>query len=134
MPKVSTSYYSYLQRFSPALLRRYQAGAYGDIGRRSHWSALVKKFGAESLGLEDDISMQYKMPVYWTNFISRLMWILTIYYFIYYSCFLADQSEAFWVDENNPVHRPNAESEQPKKYEFLYSVRRPNGFQLDYLD
>ena len=134
MPKVTTPYYSYLQRYSPAFLRRYQAGVYGDIGRRSHWSTLVRKFGVDSLGLEDDISMKYKAPVYWTNLVSRVIWILTFYYFLYYSCFLADQSEAFWVDDKQPVHKPNGDTEQPKKYEFLYSVKRPHGFQMNYIE
>ena len=77
------------------------------------------------MGWEAELTFRYKTPA-WIEFnIARLAWILTIYYWVYYTFFLGDQAQAFWdLSFSSPWNKPGMNEYVPK-YEQMYYFDRP---------
>ena len=71
------------------------------------------------------MTFKYKTPM-WLEFnIHKLIWILTLYYWIYYTFFLGNQTQAFYqLSFSSPFNKQNIDEYVPK-YEQVYYFDRP---------
>ena len=77
------------------------------------------------MGWEAELTFKYKTPGYLEFSFSRLLWILTLYYWVYYTFFLGEKQLAFWERPfSNPWIKQNVNDYQPR-YEKLYYFDRP---------
>ena len=77
------------------------------------------------MGWEGELTFKYKSPAWMEVNFARLLWILTIYYWVYYVFFLGDQTQAFFdVSYSHPWNKP-AINEYVPKYEQMYYFDRP---------
>jgi hypothetical protein len=70
------AYYSYLQQYSPAFLRRYTSERYYKVGRRGLWQNLVMRFSCNLGKNEEEITGKYRMPVPVAQLLHRLSFLL----------------------------------------------------------
>ncbi len=89
------------------------------------WKRLVGKTATDSLGWEAELSFTYKTPA-WIEFsLAKILWILTLYYWIYYTFFLGDQTQAFWDRSfTSPWDKRTGDQYIPR-YEMTYLFDRP---------
>jgi hypothetical protein len=120
------NYYRYLKKYTPGFLRQHQTNLNYDLGRRSHWDALVEKMGHESMGEEGYISPNHKAPVFWNRFVNRVMWFFTILYAIWFTLFVGDQVEAFLIDRSTNPNVAGGNDDQYGNYNDMYVVQRPH--------
>lgn len=118
------SYYSYLSRFTPFQLRRYQTGMYFDVGRTSMWSHYIQKTARESMGSEDDVSVNYRLPWYVSSFMYRILWVtLAVQVYVYFLIWdgkytvFNPQERNHWAEEESGL-------EYLTKYDRLYRICR----------
>eukprot|EP01017_Pseudomicrothorax_dubius_P024056 TRINITY_DN255_c0_g1_i1.p1 TRINITY_DN255_c0_g1~~TRINITY_DN255_c0_g1_i1.p1 ORF type:complete len:134 (+),score=39.01 TRINITY_DN255_c0_g1_i1:163-564(+) len=118
-------YYSYLERYPAAFLRKYQTEEYFFLGRKSAWKSLIYKFSADHINLEEEHNFKYKthLSFVWVSY--RLAWIFFTYFCLYTVAFLGDQGRAFNVAEYDHLVNPTAENDFPARYERFYLVDRP---------
>ena len=94
--------------------------------KRSWWNFLVGKASTDSLGFEGEFTFKYKTPSYIEFNIGRILWIVSIYYFIYHTFFLGEKQLAFnELSTGNPFSKPE-KNEYVPSYESLYYFDRPN--------
>ena len=116
------AYYNYLNRYSPASIREYQAERYYKLGRRGAYNTLVYKMASDHINYEEDFNLRYKIPPVVTNLSMRLI----LYWFtmstIMISFSLGDMVKLFNPHEYNLPARPNEDPEPIARYETLYMI------------
>ena len=123
--KIASQYYKYLTAYSPRLLRKYQTGIYYDVGRSSKWKDMVMLTASNSMGEENEISASYKPPTWWITFVTRSVYLLTLYYLLYYIGFFELKLGVFYMNETNHRNLPAGSTELINKYEGMYRMYRP---------
>lgn len=114
------SYYSYLQQFTPAHLRKYQSGRYYCLGRRGAFDNLVYKMAADHINYEDDFNLRYKTPTFIVNAFTRIMWFWFVVPTIMISFYLGDMVKVFTPTDMWNLKRAPSDGEIPTRYESMY--------------
>jgi hypothetical protein len=70
------SYYGYITRTTPDILRRYQSERSYVLGRRGAYDTLVLKMAVDHVNFEEDMNQQYKTPTVFVNLWMRVAWFL----------------------------------------------------------
>lgn len=114
------SYYSYLQRYTPEQLRKYQSERYFFLGRKGAFDTLVFKMAADHINYEEDFNLRYKVPPLIVNFSMRICWYWFVVPTILISFYLGDMVKLFNPTDNWNLGRPSTEGEYPTRYESMY--------------
>lgn len=89
------SYYGYINRYSPELLRKYQTGRHYYLGRKGAFDTLVYKGAADHINYEEDFNVKYKLPVFVVNVCYRVAWFWFVMTTIYIMFSLGDMNKLF---------------------------------------
>ncbi|OMJ74492.1 hypothetical protein SteCoe_19872 [Stentor coeruleus] len=76
------SYYKYLERYSPAFLRKYQTEQYSHLGRSSRFADIVHMNSTQTLSIDEDISLNLSVPFNITNFLGFAAVLYWYYYHV----------------------------------------------------
>ncbi|KRX06922.1 hypothetical protein PPERSA_07085 [Pseudocohnilembus persalinus] len=118
-------YYSYLDKYNPNFVRKYQSGDHFFLGRRAAYKNLIYKWGGDSYGLEEEHNFKYKSHLLFTWLSYRLGWTLFVYFIIYNTFLLGDVGKAFNVGDWDHLVRPASDNDYPTRYESMYIVDKP---------
>mmetsp|Transcript_12751 Transcript_12751/g.10897 ORF Transcript_12751/g.10897 Transcript_12751/m.10897 type:complete len:136 (-) Transcript_12751:156-563(-) len=119
------SYYSYLNRYDSAFLRKYQSEDHYVLGQKSLWRTLVLKFAADHISLEEEHSGKYKTPMFFVNISYRLAIFLMFYMIWYTSFYLDDVGRVFSIARHDYNARRKMTKDKPVRYEKVYRTIRP---------
>jgi hypothetical protein len=75
------SYYKYLERYSPAFLRKYQTEQYSHLARSSRFADIVHMNSTQTLSIDEDISLNLSVPFNITNFLG---FAAILYWYFYH--------------------------------------------------
>lgn len=85
---------------------------------------MVRKMAGDHIGMEEDLNMTYKIPVPIVNLYRRIAYFLSIVpILLLYFC-LDDMVRLFVPFRMYYSGNPNAEGENPARYETLYVIDR----------
>ena len=118
------NYYSYLKKFSPGALRKYQTGYFFDMGRRSHWDILVKRFAVLSLTHENYIFVNRKLPNWIINILYGSVILLTVCWSFIYIHGPSEPTKYLETTEVKPRGMPSGTYTRKINYQDLYDYQR----------
>ena len=110
------TYYNYLNRYSPAMLRQYQTERYFHLGRSGSFTTLVYKMGADHINYEEDFNLRYKVPPVISNLSMRLTWYWSVVSALMLSFALGDMMKLFNPHEYSYASRVPDDPEQIARY------------------